>query len=549
MTKATRAHRFKGTLTGWGVLTLLGYAGEASLHPAGFTDGARAAGLWLRAQLLSAPLRDSAASLLVQLARFLPPVVFLVPAAAAVVVAAVVYLLRRRGGDVVQRGARLGRPACGERGALQIGRVSIPHAIETQHVLLTGSTGTGKSLALQGLVDTLRERAGDRAVVVDPGGALLARNWRPSDTILNPLDARSVAWSPLAEMQAAADADRLAKSLLPDTDGQDAQQWQLYAQTIAAAVLQRLRERRGSNTNADLVRLLTVARSDELEVLVAGLPAQTLFDAGAAKMLGSVRAIIGAYLAPYRFLPPGAGADDAFSLRRWVEQGRGWLWMPVRADLATTLRPLVAAWIGELVSAALALPPDRDRRLWLLLDELAALGRVQSLSEALTQGRKFGLCACAGVQTVAQLRGAYGLPGAQTLLSCFSSQLILRAADPETADWGSRLLGDQQLSRRVKSEGSSSGGSHSGESEQISIERVVLPSEIAGLADRRGFLKLAGDGPIVRVEIPIPPARAEVCPPFVAATATGAPAPAPAPLAPTAVVSSAVTELVERTRS
>ncbi len=507
MTKAARGHRFKGTLTGWGVLTLLGYAGEAALHPVGFSDAARAAGRWLRAQLFVPHPHESALSFLVQLARVLPPVVYLVPATAAVVVAAVTYALRRRGRDVVQRGARFGRPARGERGAIRIGRVSMPRAIETQHVLLTGSTGTGKSLALQALVDTIRNRAGDRAVVVDPGGELMARYWRCGDTMLNPLDARSVAWSPLAEMISAADAERLAKSLLPDTDGSDAQQWQCYAQGLTSAVLQRLMERRGRSTNADLVQGLTVANSEDLEALIRGLPAQTLFDSGAARMLGSVRAIIGAYLAPYRFLPPGAGAD-AWSLRRWVERGSGWLWIPVRADLSTALRPLIAAWIAELVSAVLALPPDRNRRLWLLLDELAALGRVQSLSDALTQGRKFGLCAVAGLQTVAQLRGAYGLQGAQTLLSCFSSQLILRAGDPETADWCSRLLGDQQLSRRVKSEGSGAGGSHSGESEQISIERVVLASEIAGLRDRRGFLKLAGDWPIAQVEIPIPPARA-----------------------------------------
>ncbi len=526
MTKAARGQRFPGTLTWWWVLTLLGYAGDACLHPMGFSDGARAAGAWLRAQLLAPPPRENAAALLMQLARVLPPVVFLVPAVAAVVVAVVTYALRQRHSDIVQRGARFGRPARREHGAIPIGEVSIPRNIETQHLLLTGSTGTGKSLALQALVDTIRNRAGERAVVVDPGGELMARYWRCGDTILNPLDARSVAWSPLAEMRGAADADRLAKSLLPDTDGQDAQQWQCYAQGLTSAVLQRLAERRGNSTNADLVQGLTVANSEDLEALVRGLPAQTLFDSGAARMLGSVRAIIGAYLAPYRFLPPGAGAN-AFSLRRWVEGGGGWLWIPVRADLSTALRPLVAAWIAELVSAVLALPPDRDRRLWLLLDELAALGRVQSLSEALTQGRKFGLCAVAGLQTVAQLRGAYGLQGAQTLLSCFSSQLILRASDPETADWGSRLLGDQQLSRRVRSEGSGTGGSHSGESEQISIERVVLPSEIAGLRDRRGFLKLAGDWPIVRVEIPIPSARAEVCRPFVAA-ATGAPALEPA---------------------
>ena len=523
MTKAARGQRFPGTLTGWWVLTLLGYAGDACLYPTGFSDGARAAGAWLRAQWLAPPARESALSFLVQLARVLPPVVYLVPAVAAVVVAVVTYALRRRRSDIVQRGARLGRPARRERGAIPIGPVSIPRAIETQHVLLTGSTGTGKSLALQALVDTIRDRAGERAVVVDPGGALMARYWRCGDTLLNPLDARSVAWSPLAEMRGAADAERLAKSLLPDTEGPDAQQWQCYAQGLTSAVLQRLMERRGSSTNADLVQGLTVANSEDLEALVRGLPAQTLFDSGATRMLGSVRAIIGAYLAPYRFLPPGAGAD-AWSLRRWVEGGGGWLWIPVRADLSTALRPLIAAWIGELVSAVLA------------------------LSEALTQGRKFGLCAVAGVQTVAQLRGAYGLSGAQTLLSCFSSQLILRASDPETADWGSRLLGDQQLSRRVKSEGSGAGGSHSGESEQISIERVVLPSEIAGLRDRCGFLKLAGDRPIARVEIPILPARAEVCQPFVATTGTTGTT-ASEPAAPPAVVSGAVAGLVQRMRS
>ena len=546
MTKAARGHRFKGTLTGWGVLSLLGYAADAALHPAGFSDAARAAGRWLRAQLFVPHPHESALSFLVQLARVLPWDTYLAPATAAVVVAAVTYALRRRGRDVVERGARFGRPARRERGAISIGEVSIPRAIETQHVLLTGSTGTGKSLALQALVDTIREREQDRAVVVDPGGALLARFWRCGDTLLNPLDARSVAWSPLAEMRGAGDAERLAKSLLPDTEGNDAQQWQCYAQALTGAVLQRLMERPGGSTNADLVHGLTVANADDLEVLVRGLPAQTLFDAGAAKMLGSVRAIIGAYLAPYRFLPPGAGAD-AFSLRHWVEGGSGWLWMPVRADLGTALRPLIAAWIGELVSAVLTLSPDRERRLWLLLDELGALGRVQALSEALTQGRKFGLCAVAGVQTVAQLRAAYGLPGAQTLLSCFSSQLILRATDPETADWGSRLLGDQQLSRRVRSEGSSAGGPHSGESEQISIERVVLPSEIMGLSDRRGFLKLAGDGPIARVGIPIPPVRAEVCRPFVAGAVSEVSAQPPA--APPAVVPGAVAELVERMKS
>ncbi len=123
MTKAVRGKRFHSALVAWWVLTLLGYAGDACLYPTGFSDGARAVGAWLRAQLLTAPAHESALSFPVQLARILPRETYLVPAVAAVVVAVVTHALRRRCSDIVQRGARFGRPARRERGAISIGPV------------------------------------------------------------------------------------------------------------------------------------------------------------------------------------------------------------------------------------------------------------------------------------------------------------------------------------------------------------------------------------------------------------------------------------------
>jgi type IV secretory pathway TraG/TraD family ATPase VirD4 len=99
------------------------------------------------------------------------------------------------------------------------------------------------------------------------------------------------------------------------------------------------------------------------------------------------------------------------------------------------------------VNATLSLPADRVRRRWLMLDEVASLGRVQSLSDALTKGRKYGLCSIMGLQSVSQLRDVYGKDGAQTLLSCLSSQLILRANDPETAEYASQHLGECEVLR------------------------------------------------------------------------------------------------------
>ena len=47
---------------------------------------------------------------------------------------------------------------------------------------------------------------------------------------------------------------------------------------------------------------------------------------------------------------------------------------------------------------------------------MASLGRVQGLSDGLTKGRKYGLCAMMGLQSISQLRDVYGKDGAQTLL-------------------------------------------------------------------------------------------------------------------------------------
>jgi type IV secretory pathway TraG/TraD family ATPase VirD4 len=414
-----------------------------------------------------------------------------------------------------QRGTSVekGKRQRGRNGQITIGGVPVPPDIESSHFLVSGGTGTGKSVVLGGVLSTVRDRAHDRALIVDPGGEMMSRFWRDGDTILNPLDARSVPWSPFAEMASAHDADRLAKSMIPDAPSAgDSQQWQLYSQSLVAAVLERLRES-GSATNADLLRVLTIDKSADIEELVAGLPASTLFDTGAAKMLSSVRGIIGSYLPAYRFLPPTADAFS-FSVRWWVEDGTGWLWMPVRNDMMASMRPLVSAWIGEAISAALSLSPDPTRRLWLVLDELASLGRVQSLSDALTQGRKFGLACVAGLQTVAQLKEIYGQFGAQVLLSCFSSQLLLRAPDPDTARWCSDSIGQRHLIRKVSSESQNAGGGGKSESDQHAIEAAVLPSEMQNLAKLQGFLRLADAPAILRIRLKWVP-RPAVAEPFI----------------------------------
>ena len=139
---------------------------------------------------------------------------------------------------------------------IKIGPVPIPIKAEAEGFLLSGATGTGKSLAFHQILRPARE-AGHRAVIPDVGGEFVAKYYRDGDVILNPFDARSKAWSPLAEMRDEWDAARISKSLIPDADGSSAE-WQKYAQTVFSAVLLKVWES-GCGTNHEIVRLLLLA--------------------------------------------------------------------------------------------------------------------------------------------------------------------------------------------------------------------------------------------------------------------------------------------------
>lgn len=384
-----------------------------------------------------------------------------------------------------------GSPAQG----LTLGGVLLARAQEPLHLLLAGSTGTGKTTGVVELMRGLVAR-GDRMVVADPNGFYISRFYKLGDVILNPFDRRSPGWSPFAEVRKPYDFDKVARSIVPDGHGPDAA-WHFYAQVLIAEVMRALMAR-GEATTVALIDALTVWPAQRLGVLVAGTAAAGLFDKDAAKALASTRFILSSYLKPYQYLQPGE-----FSLRQWLESGTGHLFLTWREDMTASLAPLMACWVDVLCTASLSLTPDPDRRLWLLLDELASLGKIGSLEAALTKGRKHGLCCVAGLQSTAQLDRVYGKESAIVLRSCFRNFMAFAIAkiDPDTAEVFSCALGEQEVDRAVQSESRGAQGSSKSVSVQRVRERLVLPSQIAELPDLSAYLALAGAQPTRLVQV------------------------------------------------
>ena len=393
---------------------------------------------------------------------------------------------------------------------VMISGVPFPTRLENLHLLVSGSTGSGKSVLIRELAYTALLR-GDRMIIADPDGDMLAKFWKEGDVILNPYDSRTEGWSFFNEIRNDYDFKRYALSIVPRGVSNEAEEWASYARLLLRETARKL-FLVGKPSMRELFRLTTIASPDELKQFLTGTDAESLF-VGAEKALASARFVLSDKLPEHINMPEGN-----FSLRNWLDRSDGGnLYITWREDMAETLKPLISAWVDVLCTSVLSLPDDENRRLWMVLDELASLEKLASLESALTKGRKKGLRVVAGLQSTAQLDNVYREKEAQTLRSCFRSLVVLGGAktDPKTCEDMSMSLGEHEVERDAYSKNNSSssssssskGGGSSSTSTTISTERprerVVMPAEIASLPNLEGYLAFAGNLPIAKIKLNI----------------------------------------------
>lgn len=392
------------------------------------------------------------------------------------------------------------------------GGVAIPTAVETRSIAVVGSPGTGKSQAITIALDALRDGGARSSIIADPSGVYTARYYRADsgDVIINPFDARSVKWSPIAEIRHISDCPAMARSIIPDAEG-EAREWNRYAQVLLQELLAYCFSRRLNN--GDLYKLI-IADNESLKNILAGTPVTPLISDGNEKMLASVRSIVGSYTDFLRYLPPDIGANG-YSIRDHIANQRpGWIFLPYSPAQKDALKSMICAIIDVASRAVLGLTPDLSRRIVFALDELPLLGKVQSITEMMTNGRKYGVVALIGIQTIAQLRETYGRYGAQVLMACLGNALIFRCADYETADYFAHQIGDIEKRRYVNNIRIGKDIGH-GAQEQYDKTQLVLPSEIQNLKDLNAYLIIANSDAVQKVKIGLADRRPPVAEAFV----------------------------------
>jgi len=163
---------------------------------------------------------------------------------------------------------------------------------------------------------------------------------------------------------------------------------------------------------------------------------------------------------------------------------------------------LISAWMDIALNALMILPEDQKRRLWFIIDELAALQKLPRLQAGLAEGRKYGGCLLAGFQSKPQLEEIYGRNAAEAILDLFNTKIFFRCTEPSTQAWISKVLGDKEEIEPTEniSYGANSMRDGVSLSHHTRQKPLVLPTELSQLKDLECYLKYPGDYPCTKLQ-------------------------------------------------
>ena len=184
----------------------------------------------------------------------------------------------------------------------RIAGVPYPERTETQHTIVSGTTGSGKTVLISDLVQQIRQR-GDRCVIYDKMGTYTEAFFDPErDVLLNPLDARAPRWSPFFEARSPRDFDTMAAALIPQQKDTVDPFWVTAARQLFSNGAGVLWEQ-GERDNRVLVEHLLKTNLKALAEAMEGTVAQSIVDPDNPKTALSVRAMLTAHLGAMEILP------------------------------------------------------------------------------------------------------------------------------------------------------------------------------------------------------------------------------------------------------
>lgn len=352
---------------------------------------------------------------------------------------------------------------------------------EAHHIQIAGDTGSGKSTLVREVLFQVEGRR-EIAVIFDPDREYIQEFFSEErgDWVLNAKDERCPYWPIGAEADDEAEATPIANGLFPDEP--TLQRFFLtHTRAIFAYLLAAYRP-----TVNELAYWM--AHPEEIDKRVKGTEHSHTLTVNAAPQRAGILGSLNEAGKPLRMMPVHAEGRRIWTVRDWVKERKGWIFITSTPDTIDALRPIQSLWLDILILKLQTSERNPGKpRVWMILDELASLNALPQLHTALTKQRKSDNPIVLGFQGMSQLDALYGKK-AETILSQAYTNIVLRTRELRAARHLGELIGKAQLERIRESKPARlfQRRYRTYNTERV-VDPVVMESEIQGLEDLTGY--------------------------------------------------------------
>ena len=374
---------------------------------------------------------------------------------------------------------------------VHFGPVPLHESELSSHCLLCGATGSGKTtllrLLLQCIIPTILPGSDRRALITNPKGdmlpILLGMALHAAIKTLDPFDIRGVAWAIARDAREVRVAVEITYTLFHNEPGQHP----FFAKAtrhIAFCVIISFNLSGLDWTLADLLRVLRSV--DYIRAVLKKhaytAPVYELYFSD-PKLAASVIASIATRLLPYD--PIAAAwehAPESVSLQEWAESEYV-LVLPHSEICRSAVDNINRCLVKRATDVILGQSESFTRRSVLIFDELSDSGELGSIVPFAKKSRSKGGVLIISFQGVPALRhrDSFGPEQADELLGQIGNHFIGRLECHATAEWASKLIGDQEVEGVSQTTTFGADAKAPSETRQFQMRRAVLPSEFMSI--------------------------------------------------------------------
>ncbi len=381
------------------------------------------------------------------------------------------------------------------------GRRFINFTQARQHFLSVGSTGSGKSIAvnllMKSVLSNITKGSGRRALVYDSKTDLVslmsAMNPKLPTVILNPMDVRCFCWDMAQDLTEPMYFLDFAKIIIPASkSGNEADSYfSQNAALILSGIMNVFHEKaKGLWRFRDVILAM-----QSLEVLKTVLSSSIQTEhlvrqhLEQEKTTDNILSTLATHAEEYR--PIAAAWELAaeygrkFSIRDWMRT-ESVLVMGNRSAAKAPIQRLNNTLFSAITKKILDEPGYIEgAENWFFLDEVAELGKLTQLKDLMARGRSKGAAVVMAIQDVFDMDSVYGKEVSRALLGNAQNLSIhhISSSQPDTQKWAADVYGKQEVLIKLKSQQQgTTDGKHSAstsENEQLRRQTVWMESEFA----------------------------------------------------------------------